>query len=103
MTPAEYDLLCSATRRMTVSAIHTREVEWIVEIETTADMGEGRTLPMCVEAYASTPEAAFRKAMKQLRWELRDAPAKAAMDAAYEASVDQQEIRDMANEEMGRA
>lgn len=78
MSDDERARIGEATSRMTVSSDCNRlgkREEWWVQIDTSATIGD-RVVLVQASGYASSLEAAFRKAMKQLRWDLRDAPAK---------------------------
>ena len=78
MTDDEQARIREATRKMAVATDCNRlgkREEWWVGIDTSVTIG-GRVVPVFASGFASSIEAAFRKAMKQLRWDLRDAPPK---------------------------
>ena len=76
MTKTEYARFRAATSRMTVEMSPTMVGEWFAEIHTFYFGAAGDVQLVHPHAHGSTPEVAFRNAMKQLRWELRDAPVK---------------------------
>lgn len=76
MTKTESARFRAAISRMTVEMSPTMVGEWFAEIHTFYFGATGDVKLVHPNAYGSTPEGAFRNAMKQLRWELRDAPVK---------------------------